>query len=143
MDEQPRDLLPYTCPICKGVLRQAVDASWQCPVGHVYTRRTLLTQQAEQIEASLWAALRTLEEQAQVLTELNNEEQTTANPQLNAAFEPRAGQARAYAGALRSACSPVTLYPCKGGAPVRRGIPGEADFGWIAGERAPSHKEYC
>src|SRR5215212_9450647 len=109
MDEQLRDLLPYTCPICKGVLRKEADNSWQCPVGHVYTRRTLLTQQAELIEASLWAALRTLEEQAQVLTELSNEEQTTANPQLNAAFELRAGQARAYAGALRSLLASYAL----------------------------------
>ena len=75
MTEAQTALVPYTCPVCKGVLRKEADHNYRCPVGHVYTRQTLITSQSKTIEASLWTAIRTLEEQDKVSYELINDEQ--------------------------------------------------------------------
>jgi two-component system, chemotaxis family, protein-glutamate methylesterase/glutaminase len=60
---------PYGCPECGGVLNEVEDAAvlrFRCRVGHAYTSETLAAEQEETIEASLWAAMRALEESAEL-----------------------------------------------------------------------------
>lgn len=57
----------FTCPECGGSLWELTDGGilrYRCHVGHAFTARSLLDQQQEGLEASLWSALRALEERA-------------------------------------------------------------------------------
>jgi two-component system chemotaxis response regulator CheB len=60
---------PFICPDCGGALWQINDGRMlrlRCHVGHGYTAETLYRRQEEQVEQSLWAAVRVLEEQAEL-----------------------------------------------------------------------------
>ena len=55
------------CPICEGVLTEAQPGVFQhfrCHVGHAFTLESLVSEQSEQMERALWAAVRVLEESA-------------------------------------------------------------------------------
>ena len=55
----------YACPECHGVLLQLQEGSnlrFRCHTGHAYSLETLLSEFHEQTEATLWSALRSLEE---------------------------------------------------------------------------------
>lgn len=65
--ERPGRPSVYTCPECHGTLWELHEGDvmrFRCRVGHAYTARTLLTQQSDSLESALWAALRALEETA-------------------------------------------------------------------------------
>jgi two-component system chemotaxis response regulator CheB len=58
-----------SCPDCGGPLRRFQGdhlTQFQCRVGHRYTAETFLEQQAEGLERTFWAALRTLDDRATV-----------------------------------------------------------------------------
>jgi two-component system chemotaxis response regulator CheB len=64
---------PYGCPECGGVLNEVSDAAvlrFRCRVGHAYTAENLAAEQDERIEGSLWAAMRALEESAELKKKL-------------------------------------------------------------------------
>jgi two-component system, chemotaxis family, protein-glutamate methylesterase/glutaminase len=55
----------YVCPECGGVLWQVDQPeriNFQCQVGHSYSAQTLLDVKSQILEATLWAAVRTLAE---------------------------------------------------------------------------------
>jgi two-component system, chemotaxis family, protein-glutamate methylesterase/glutaminase len=55
------------CPICEGVLTEAHPGQFQhfrCHVGHAFTLNSLVREQSEELERTLWAAIRALEESA-------------------------------------------------------------------------------
>lgn len=55
----------FTCPECGGTLWELHDeglARFQCRVGHAFSLDSLVWENAEQLEAALWTALRALEE---------------------------------------------------------------------------------
>jgi two-component system chemotaxis response regulator CheB len=56
--------VPYTCPECGGSLWEMRNGGprYRCHNGHAYSLNTLAAEQAIQVEAALWAALRKLEE---------------------------------------------------------------------------------
>jgi two-component system chemotaxis response regulator CheB len=58
-----------TCPDCGGALWELVDGGpirYRCHVGHAYTAENMVAQQALSIESALWAAIRALEEKAEL-----------------------------------------------------------------------------
>jgi two-component system chemotaxis response regulator CheB len=62
----------FTCPECRGTLLKIRDGKpprFRCHTGHAYTLAALETSMSEKIEASLWNAIRALEEYAMILTE--------------------------------------------------------------------------
>lgn len=62
--------VPYNCPGCGGVLwdvAKAKTSRYRCHVGHSYTADTLLAEQSDKIEETLWFALRMLEERRNLL----------------------------------------------------------------------------
>ena len=61
------------CPDCGGPLWQSgegLSATYRCHVGHALSARVLLDAQSEQIERSLWVAVRSLSEHAATLNRL-------------------------------------------------------------------------
>jgi two-component system chemotaxis response regulator CheB len=56
-------MVPYTCPSCGGTLWETKDTDrYRCHTGHTFTAETLLADQSEKIEETLWIALRMFEE---------------------------------------------------------------------------------
>lgn len=58
---------PYVCPECSGTLWEIEEGDlvrFRCRVGHAYSSENMLEAKSEAAEASLWAALRSLEESA-------------------------------------------------------------------------------
>jgi two-component system, chemotaxis family, protein-glutamate methylesterase/glutaminase len=61
------------CPECGGVLSEYHDAGltqWRCGVGHRYSPASLADAQAEGVEATLWAAVRALEDRHALLARM-------------------------------------------------------------------------
>ena len=59
----------YACPECQGVLWEVEDGGvpqFHCRVGHSFTIETLAAELQNGLEASLWAAVRSLEEHASI-----------------------------------------------------------------------------
>lgn len=68
-DDAPGVPTGLTCPECHGVLWVGPDASSQelhCRVGHAYSIDTLVEEQRLAVERALWAAVRSLREQAAI-----------------------------------------------------------------------------
>jgi two-component system, chemotaxis family, protein-glutamate methylesterase/glutaminase len=67
---QPGEPSGFTCPECSGGLWEARENGvprFRCRTGHQFSLETLLSEQSESVEASLWSALRALEERAAML----------------------------------------------------------------------------
>jgi two-component system, chemotaxis family, protein-glutamate methylesterase/glutaminase len=63
----------YTCPECHGVLLQINEGEnfrFRCHAGHAYSCGSLLKEGEEEIEDSIWAAIRSLEERIMLLRQL-------------------------------------------------------------------------
>jgi two-component system chemotaxis response regulator CheB len=63
----------FTCPDCGGVLFHVDDPvlkRYRCFTGHAYSESSLLSKQSESIQATLWVALRQLEERKKILSKL-------------------------------------------------------------------------
>jgi two-component system, chemotaxis family, protein-glutamate methylesterase/glutaminase len=67
---------PYTCPDCGGMLVVINDGKivkYRCHTGHSYTEKDLVIGQSESIEATLWVALRMMEERKNLLKRLEDQ----------------------------------------------------------------------
>ena len=63
----------FSCPECGGVLWELKDGNrvrFRCRVGHAYSMKSLREEQADTLEATLWAAMRALEEKAALETRM-------------------------------------------------------------------------
>ena len=70
IEQATADLGPptaLTCPDCGGALWDVTEGGlvrFRCHVGHSYSAASVLTQQADDLERSLWTAVRALQERA-------------------------------------------------------------------------------
>jgi len=83
------------CPDCGGPLWQSgegLTAIYRCHVGHALSTRVLLEAQSEQIERSLWVAVRSLSEHAATLTRLADSSDTRLH-KLGDGYRERAREA--------------------------------------------------
>lgn len=67
------DQVPFNCPGCGGVLWKVdkdSNSRYRCHTGHAYTAASLLAEQTEKIEETMWSALRMFEEHKNLLTEM-------------------------------------------------------------------------
>jgi two-component system chemotaxis response regulator CheB len=65
--EKIGELSAFTCPECSGALWELRDGDllrFRCHVGHAFSAESLMAEQSEELENALWAALRSLEENA-------------------------------------------------------------------------------
>lgn len=99
----PSDL---TCPECGGSLRESrVEevVHFRCRTGHAYSPETLLAEQHDVIEAALWAAVRSLQENAALARRMARRISQGSRLGLHAEqrYERRAEEAERHAEVLR------------------------------------------
>jgi two-component system, chemotaxis family, protein-glutamate methylesterase/glutaminase len=99
--ELPGSTTNFTCPECSGAIQEVeVDGvtRFRCRVGHAYSASDLLIDKARAVEESLWVALQSLEERAEMLERLARD---NGGPSLAGRHLQRARETRTHAGMLR------------------------------------------
>jgi two-component system chemotaxis response regulator CheB len=95
----------FACPECGGVLWELHDGKmlrYRCRVGHAYTADSLLADQTDHLEASLWAALRALEEKAALAQRLHDRANERGNFAAAIRFAEQATTAHHHAATVRA-----------------------------------------
>lgn len=96
----------YTCPACSGALQEIVEdgvSRYRCRVGHAYSAPDLLVEKSAALENSLWIALQTLEERAEMFRTLAGNDRSRGWEQSAVAFDRRAEEAARHVEVLRHA----------------------------------------
>ncbi len=91
--EQIAKLSVFTCPECHGTLYELHDGDlvrFRCQTGHAYSLDTLEDQQSQQVEAALWAALRALEEKAELFHRIAQRGELNRRETMAGKYEERA-----------------------------------------------------
>lgn len=95
----------YPCPECGGVLEETKEGEtlrFRCRVGHIYSPESLMADQSVATERALWAAIRTLEEQAEFAERLATSSRQKKRSRLAHRFGEKAQTSREDAALLRS-----------------------------------------
>jgi two-component system chemotaxis response regulator CheB len=92
------------CPECHGVLWTAPDKvpEFSCRVGHAYSLEALIDAHTVSLEASLWAGVRALREQASLANHIARRAERRGDRRVAARYESRAGSADEHAGKLET-----------------------------------------
>jgi two-component system chemotaxis response regulator CheB len=104
MSLEAAERTPFSCPECGGALFELKDGRlhrFRCYLGHAYNPLSLLDAQNEELEQSLWAALRVLEERAKLLQRLSEQAVERGDVRSAASFADQAGDLRRHADRLR------------------------------------------
>jgi two-component system chemotaxis response regulator CheB len=67
---------PFSCPDCGGVLAEYYDGEllrFRCQVGHAFSPASFFAHQTDELDGSLWAAFRALDERANLASRLAEE----------------------------------------------------------------------
>jgi two-component system chemotaxis response regulator CheB len=104
MSEQMRNerrgrITVFACPECGGSLWQVNEAKlmqFRCHVGHVYHAETLLQDQADNLEAALWTAVRIFNERQMLTRQLADQEARRGDVAAAARFQEQADLAARY-----------------------------------------------
>lgn len=99
------DSMVLTCPECNGPLIEVKDSKilrFRCITGHAYTAENLLVHQKEVLEAALFAALRILQERANMLERMCRETEASGSSKALADMKQKSADARQYAGVIRN-----------------------------------------
>lgn len=91
--EQYGNYTPYTCPDCGGVLFEHThDAivKLKCHVGHSFTIRDLMIKLTDELEYSLWFAVRSLEQKKNLMMSLEEKHTKTGNKSFATDYRNRA-----------------------------------------------------
>jgi two-component system chemotaxis response regulator CheB len=97
-------LTPYTCPDCHGVLLAIADGDiirYRCHTGHAHSADSLLATITEQIEETLWSAIRGVEESILLLNNLGDHYADRNQPKLAALYFKKAQEAESRAEIVR------------------------------------------
>ncbi len=95
-----------TCPDCGGSLFEREESGlvhYRCRTGHAYSSGSLLAKQTESLEASLWAAVRALEENAALARRMERRTQPSRKHSvaIGLRYAKRAEEAERHADVLR------------------------------------------
>jgi two-component system chemotaxis response regulator CheB len=118
MREMPGPPSPFTCPSCGGSLWELHDGyltRFRCHVGHGYTAQFLLAEQAQNVDAALWTALRVLDENAALYRKMIRSTRQRGLERAASSYEERLSsieqQAHTIRGALVTTEGPTTDTP--------------------------------
>jgi two-component system, chemotaxis family, protein-glutamate methylesterase/glutaminase len=95
----------YACPECHGTLWEHEEDDvlrFRCRVGHTFSSEGLLHGHDGDLDATLWAALRALEENASLRRRLARRMRTRQVPALAERYETHAEESERHAGMLRT-----------------------------------------
>jgi two-component system chemotaxis response regulator CheB len=101
-----------TCPECGGALWELDDTGAQrfrCHVGHAYSIQTLASEQTVRVEAAIWAALRSLEENERLALRMAFEADRRGHAPLATSYGENAKSSAAHAEVLRGLLTSPTL----------------------------------
>jgi Chemotaxis response regulator containing a CheY-like receiver domain and a methylesterase domain len=94
----------FTCPECRGAIHEIREEGltrFRCRVGHAYSTFDLLGDKAKAVEESLWVALQTLDERAQMLEIMAGDDRQRGWHRTADDYVDRARETRAHADRLR------------------------------------------
>ena len=94
----------FACPECHGVLSAITDGDlvrYRCHTGHAYSADSLLTTLTENVEDTLWSAIRGLEESIILLNNLGDHHADRNQPKLAAMCFQKAQEAETRAEIVR------------------------------------------
>ena len=97
-------LVPISCPECAGPLWQMEAGNirrYRCHVGHGFTARALMATQDTALEQALWAAMRTMEERANLATTMAQDEIEKGRYKSAEVYEERAQTSKSHAQIIR------------------------------------------
>jgi two-component system chemotaxis response regulator CheB len=94
----------YACPDCGGGLWEIniPVKRYRCHIGHSYSQRDLMLRQSEKIEATLWTALRMMEERRDLLNKIGAEENARGLHRLAANHSERSDDLTEHIKELKS-----------------------------------------
>ena len=95
----------FTCPECAGGLWEVKEGPlvrYRCRVGHAYSADSLVSAYGSSVEAALWAALRSLEENASFSRRLARRADSMNQRIALERFEAQAARASEHANTLRA-----------------------------------------
>ena len=96
----------FTCPDCGGTLYQLKERKllqFRCRTGHAFSANTLLAQQYEVQEEAMWAAIRSLEERAELMNQMTTRAKEGNRPRSAKLYEAQALEAQGRADVIRQA----------------------------------------
>ena len=94
----------FTCPECVGALQEIEEdgqSRYRCRVGHAYSPDDLVAQKSQALEETLWMALQTLEERAEMLATMARDDRTRGWARTAGGYDDRAREAWVHAERLR------------------------------------------
>lgn len=95
---------PYVCPECGGAMHEVPQSDpprYRCHVGHAFSEKTLLADQSETTERTLWAAIRALEERADLLNRMSTHSHQRGRDITATEYGQQAKESQAYAENIR------------------------------------------
>ena len=97
-------LAPLSCPECNGPLWE-IDADgmrrYRCHVGHGFTAKALMASQDAALEQALWAAMRTMEERANMAQMMAQNEEKRGRSKSAQVYVERAQESKSHAQVIR------------------------------------------
>ena len=99
------------CPDCGGALWERDEGDlvrFGCRVGHVYSPESLVAEHGKALEQALWAALRGLEERADLYRRMARRAQVSGRVTTERRFGARSEAAERHATAIRDAIAKLT-----------------------------------
>jgi two-component system chemotaxis response regulator CheB len=95
----------YACPDCGGGLwdveKNSTIKRFRCHIGHSYLENDLFIKQGHNVEATLWVALRMMEERKMLLMNIGAEEQNKGLPRLSRLHQQRANDLESHIRTLK------------------------------------------
>ncbi|MDB5191104.1 MAG: hypothetical protein JWQ96_667 [Segetibacter sp.] len=83
----------FSCPDCGGGLwgvKEDVISRYRCAIGHAYSEEDLSIKQSESIEATLWVALRMMEERKSLLKKISGDQSAKGFARMSDSHKERA-----------------------------------------------------
>jgi two-component system, chemotaxis family, protein-glutamate methylesterase/glutaminase len=94
----------FSCPDCGGGLWKVEDAGltrYRCYTGHSYNEAELLMKQGEGVEATLWVAVRMMEERTTLYMKIAKEQQKRGIQRIAASYQQHAGELKYHIDTLK------------------------------------------
>lgn len=95
----------FTCPDCNGRLWYLHDkdkiSRFRCQIGHTYNESDLIMKQGEQLENTLWVALRIMEERKTLMQKLTSDYQKKGLSSMATSYKQRTDELRLHINKLK------------------------------------------